>query len=737
MTAVRLARPRFVASPLQATALLVRLRVQQLLNRSWRGGPKHGQRPGTVRRLLVAAGLAYLIFILFLLCQGAVGRLARDYPGHATEALTIQAALLVVTAILASVASRGLGSAAELESLMALPLGTPSIVAAKLAERAIANPFALLLLWPLVSALVSHSGRAPSAALATGFISAILLSFTVAGLWTLTDTLAFSGGPSATARSFRVFFAVASTFGFAASVRFSRMLADTGWMVTLGRILRWTPPGLAVRAAMTSDSARTVELLLLVAAQGLAIAGLTLAVASRGSDHGTLAASPRTGRRRLPVGAHLVSFRLAHPFVDRNVRTLVRDHALLVRMLLLPILVLAFRKWSGAAAQEPATAARQASALAFGIGVYVLSVTGLESISQEGRGLWLLYTLPTPLPQILRQKIIFSLAPAMVFAVGVLLTTAHSTAPFWEYATRTGGIFFGLVCYAVVAVSLGLRSIEPKDDSARPISRGLVWALLLLAAPYGAILSLGSTGTILKAAVLAAFVALAAGQRALDRMPYLLDPTTEARPLPSVREGLVAVFLFSTIQSLCMSYFEMGDAPTNHTWARFIAGTIGFAVAWNSHRILSVGIRRAESPPIWARQVGINRPTHALAVGIAAAALGLGYGVLLRRLGYTPLIGLTPASAWRLAIDAVPVPFIEEMIFRGMVFVGLRRTLGPGQAIVASAILFAVMHPIPAMPAVFLVGVAAAFYVDRCGILLPGMIIHSLYNVGVFFSNGL
>jgi ABC-2 type transport system permease protein len=82
-----------------------------------------------------------------------------------------------------------------------------------------------------------------------------------------------------------------------------------------------------------------------------------------------------------------------------------------------------------------------------------------------------------------------------------------------------------------------------------------------------------------------------------------------------------------------------------------------------------------------------------------------------------------------LAAIAVPAaPVFEEFIFRGLIFGGLRRSLGVVPATLASAAIFAIIHPPNAVIPVFVMGVCAAVIYERTRMLAAPMLVHAVYN---------
>lgn len=80
-------------------------------------------------------------------------------------------------------------------------------------------------------------------------------------------------------------------------------------------------------------------------------------------------------------------------------------------------------------------------------------------------------------------------------------------------------------------------------------------------------------------------------------------------------------------------------------------------------------------------------------------------------------------------------PVLEEIIFRGFIYPGLRGTFSPRWAALISAVAFTGAHlPTPslAVAAVFVLGLALALLYERTRSLFPCIIVHALHNALVF-----
>lgn len=80
-------------------------------------------------------------------------------------------------------------------------------------------------------------------------------------------------------------------------------------------------------------------------------------------------------------------------------------------------------------------------------------------------------------------------------------------------------------------------------------------------------------------------------------------------------------------------------------------------------------------------------------------------------------------------------PIAEEVVFRGFIYAGIRRSLGTGSAALLSGMAFATVHfPAGATQFVFLaaLGLTLAVLYERTRSLWPGIVLHVAHNVLVF-----
>ena len=156
-----------------------------------------------------------------------------------------------------------------------------------------------------------------------------------------------------------------------------------------------------------------------------------------------------------------------------------------------------------------------------------------------------------------------------------------------------------------------------------------------------------------------------------------------------------------------------------------------------------LGARRAVSP---ARALGLVRPRTSLgtSAGLALAALAasilgtFAYGLVVDSLGLESLrppeiddANIFPGIGILLTLQALAVvtPLSEEVLFRGFALRGLLPNIGPGPAVVATALLFSVLHLEPrVMIPIFITGLVLGLLYVRTGSVWPCVAAHAGQN---------
>ena len=129
---------------------------------------------------------------------------------------------------------------------------------------------------------------------------------------------------------------------------------------------------------------------------------------------------------------------------------------------------------------------------------------------------------------------------------------------------------------------------------------------------------------------------------------------------------------------------------------------------------------------------------------LASVATVAVYALILRALGYEDALPKTPFFEDRTRPDVlvgaallaiVLAPIAEELFFRGFVFGGLIRGLGPWGAAILSAALFMLAHraPVTFIP-IFIIGLLLAWTYLKSGSLWYPILAHMGYNSMVVYA---
>jgi membrane protease YdiL (CAAX protease family) len=182
--------------------------------------------------------------------------------------------------------------------------------------------------------------------------------------------------------------------------------------------------------------------------------------------------------------------------------------------------------------------------------------------------------------------------------------------------------------------------------------------------------------------------------------------------------------------------FSEGKPPDDflYRWSTFEGGLIQFAlIGLIVYAIAGLGNRREllalRRPTSWRLAAGI-----ALGIGVMMIVLSSTLGRLLNpgaEQGVTPDVWRPDHAAAYVAnglVICVVAPFVEELAFRGLGYSVLVR-FGRWIAIVLVGLLFGLAHGlVEALPFLAALGAGLAYLRSRVDSVIPGMIVHGLFN---------
>lgn len=377
--------------------------------------------------------------------------------------------------------------------------------------------------------------------------------------------------------------------------------------------------------------------------------------------------------------------------------------------------------------------------MAYGIGTYAVMAGGFQVLGAEGRALWMLYALPHTLGSMLRTKAQLWATVAVGFSLLALLIAAlplRSAAEIGPLILDGAFVGAGTWCVAHIAAAISILGTRPEADHVPREPKGrYVYLFFVLAGTYAFSLRSSDLAIRIPGLLVFATLSLSIWQRACDRLPWLLDPRSELRRDIGLYDGAVALVWFFILQAVIVLIAiasTLGFNLTHVFFAFSLAGAISLTVSWFLMSMRGVDVPLALG---LVRPAGEGRGRAMLkgaTLGLAAGAIGIAYIHLMREIDAFEFTPHPPTQAGHLVLvllAVVAAPIVEECLFRGMIFSGLRRAFPFPAALLWSTALFAAVHPMQSWLPVFLMGAAAAWIFHRSRYLPAAMATHAIYNL--------
>jgi ABC-2 type transport system permease protein len=639
----------------------------------------------------------------------------------------------------------------DLEWLWTTPAPARAILWARFAEYALFNPLAWFVAGPIFCAMLSLRlgplGTIGGTLLAALYVAVLSASLRVVAEFGLRGRLKV-------AKNLQALCSVLGIGAFFAVMVAGRSRPLAAWFESAAAVADPIAHVIALPIlALDGPRAGLIGAALAVLGAAAAACG-AVGFAARSTAGGLVAdATGREGRRGAPAAAPARGGGFLRGVVGKDVRLLLRDRNVLVQIVLVPGFVFGLqlvfnRGLADAVVRDP----HHAAAAAFGIGAYMLMFCATGVLTGESGALWILYASPHRIDDLLRRKTALwaGLGAAYTAVCLIVLGAAVGVGP--ALIPHAAVAIPAVVLCAYLAAAIGSLGADPTNpEPTRRVSPWALYAYLLLSSLVALAVYAPSWWQKASTFFFLTLLAVALWQKLRDRIPYLLDPTEAPPPRLSLADGMVAAFAFLVLSGALTAVFmrKGGLDMTGLLAAYAVAGLIVVPVAWAilGRRVVdfatTVGLRGDPLVPA--------RKTRAVllgaGVGAVAAAFGLCYVRLLEAFpalaefmqavdprGVAP----TPQDAVAFFVLAVvAAPLVEEFVFRGLALRGLERSMRPTTAVLLSATLFALVHPLVSLPAVFGLGLATAFVFRRSGLLLAPIVCHAVYNAAIVLDRSL
>lgn len=671
-------------------------------------------------------------------------------PLGMAKPLLLAAVLLSIAVMFQNVGGTGRDLAdvdARFEWLFSFPVRARSLFLSRILAMAFTTPSAWVMLCPFYATIFACAGFGWFAVL-LGVVVTFYFGLLSGSLRTLLETglPRFLSPPNVSrVQAFFLlsgYIAMVSAFGviFSPSVSWflerSSSLADAWLFTPLSAPLALTGGSreATIGSLVVAGSALLVPLSTILTCEYLVRDGI---VTGSGTHQGARGSSTRAPARD----------GLFRGMVKKELLALVRDRQLRTQAFVVPVVLAAFQIWMNPSMLESLGAnPRLLATAAFGTSVLPLLTGAFAGLAMESPALSLLYTAPVSLERLFAQKIRVWVGVGWLFAgivfVGIWVRTPALFLPSLPYVPL---VFAGTAVYAVIALGVGALGTDPLELEPRRRQRvSSTYLFMILATFYGYTIYSPSLWAKLVQVALSTLLAFALWQKLRDHLPYALDPTEAPPPSIAIADGLLAALGFFVLQGIGLAVFGVDDA----SMARYLL--VAFVWAGGLTTLTSVWWFHRSRLPDLARALGLRVPigtslggrVRALGVGIVAglatAALALAYQTLVARIpGVEKLLEESSHLSralesgdrlFFLALAVVAAPLFEEFIFRGILYTGLRRSLRPTSAALASATVFALVHPAISTLPVFAMAFVAAKAYEKFRWLGAPVAAHMTYN---------
>ena len=430
--------------------------------------------------------------------------------------------------------------------------------------------------------------------------------------------------------------------------------------------------------------------------------------------------------------------------IGKDLKHLWRDKNHMVQTLFVPLILIIYNLFiTPDLLKNIMSEFNSIAVLAFVIGSYTFIYGCFQVLNIEQQSLWLLFTFPSGIKKILKKKIVMWAFIGLVYPT-VIIVAGYVMVPFNLYMIpMTFIVFAALFLYAFISGGIGILSTNPTEiETTKRIDPGGSMGYLFLLMIFAVTLYLYNFWNIMVMMFLLSVMVFAIWQKVDDFIPFMLDPTNAPVQKIDLKTGMISVFMFFFLQQV-LRFCYMNSSwtlPQQVTASYFTAGMIvilGLCYSLFRQKVKDILIKTGLKSGLAGnlKRVYIFKSFFA---GICMSVVGVAYLKIIDVLGlflternmFMENAGknLSGSFFWVVILYVFLAPFIEEFLFRGIIYQGLRRSASLRVSIVCSAVIFALVHNIVAIIPVFLLGVVTAYFFEKTNWLLPSIIIHMIYN---------
>lgn len=442
------------------------------------------------------------------------------------------------------------------------------------------------------------------------------------------------------------------------------------------------------------------------------------------------------------------------PLYRKELLWFARDRSAIIQTILIPITVAGVQAFNFRGILSHATGTwNYICGIAILFGTYFLWILGPKSLSSEGSALWVALTWPRGLETLLKAK---AWLWSLISTGMVALILAYCIYLFPSDAGKiiVVGVGWFLFSRSMAEKTVTLVTVTSESGEPKKIPSGRRWAAQLGMLTFAIGVVTEQWNLAIVGIVYSFITAAAMWQNFRARLPYLYDEWSETLPpAPTLMHAMVSISILVEATAVLTGFVVVIVGSDGIAIAQAISyGLCAIVVSgglWSFLEERGVTLRDVY---MWPEQHQLNRwwegsRFRELALVLLGAVAGLELGLFARLysrfLFYFPTIAELLVKSQQ-AMARIPnlrisyivmavgfAPFAEEYLFRGVLFRALDREWGGWNAVLGSAVFFAIYHPTLSWLPVGLLGVCNALIFKKTGRLAPAVLLHMVYNAVV------
>ncbi|MBI4242486.1 MAG: CPBP family intramembrane metalloprotease [Planctomycetes bacterium] len=506
------------------------------------------------------------------------------------------------------------------------------------------------------------------------------------------------------------------------------------WIHDFGSILEILPHGILLGIFQRANLTGNIHILLIQILFAAVVGILFIKIAS--SQILEVINTPYKSSRSSPKVTIVQKF---PGLIHKEILLLLRDRAMLIQITITPLIIICFQLlFSQHLLNKIINNSTNLAAFALGVGLYTFNFSVLQTINHEQNALWILYTTPQSLAKTVLQKSTLWIILAIAYSVTVLsIGLSYADDPSQQNPLSIAWIVSGVVICGFIGLSLGILGSDPLAREAHhKIRIDFIYMFMLISALFTSGIYLPGIWNKLVVLTIFTSLSIALWQKASQRIDYMLDPTELPPRTVDLSDGLISVVMFFFIQITLGIMLQKFGLIASAVLSYTAAATLTVIIVIST--LARHGVRIKKSIRILGIENKLQNLINGVLCGIIVGSIGFIYLNLKPFIPHFKDLKLVPGlnnNLWIILLAVIIAPIFEEIIFRGLVYNGLKQNVNKIYSIILSAALFAIVHHPLSAPPVFCVGLATAFIYEKTGAILAPILTHATYNGIVILSS--